>query len=202
MRTAINLLPDVMPSLPGVPIPAVERALLRTAQDMCRRSRCWTAWTDPVTTSSGGHEYDADAPPGAAVEMVTGCTINGRPAPILPWEWMETADDDHGGSDVVVTGRLHFFAPNVPDGSDVRFQMVLVPSERAYGIDDDLFDQYTDVLANGVIAKLAMTPNQSYSNPDLAMAHAAAFSAQVARMKLKQWRGYTNKQPRSRVTWC
>lgn len=203
MRSADDILPDVMPRLPGVPVPTVERELLRAAQEMCRRSRCWTVWSEPVTLAAGETEYEVDVPDGGQVELVVGMTMDGLPADVLPWQWANRAPEDQGGGDVVTTGSLVFrTGAAVRDGAVVRLKLVLVPGDNAAGIPDAVFDPYRDVLADGVIARCALIPKQAWTEPQLAAAHGAAFSAAVSRMALKEFQGRTNAMPRLEVGWC
>lgn len=202
MRSVDLILPDVLPRLPGIPEPTVERELLGAAQEMCRRSRCWSIWTDPVEVVPGVTEYELDVPDGGQVEMVTSATFNGRPTDILPWEWMDRAAEDQGAGKVIPTGRLHFFtSPHIRPGV-VRMKAVLVPGDNSVGIPDAVFDPYRQVLVDGTIARCAMLPKQAWSDPALAAAHGAAFSSQVSRMALRGFQGHTNTMPRMRVGWC
>lgn len=202
MRTAEDLLADVMPTLPGVTMPALDLALLRAAQDMCRRTRCWSVWSDPVTIVDGVTDYEVDAPDGGTVEMVTGCTVDGAPADVLPWQWLDRSEADYQGMNVVPTGKLQFFSSGTRVGSAVRLKVVLVPGESSQGIPDAVFDTYKDVLANGVIARCAMQPGQPFTNLQTAAAYGAAFSSQISRMALQQYRGRTNAMPRATTRWC
>ena len=77
-----------------------------------------------------------------------------------------------------------------------------MPDDNAPGLADEVFDNYRRTLADGVIARCAMIPRQSWSDPALAAAHAAAFSEAISRTALRVHGGHTNTMPRARVGWC
>ncbi|MDR0273864.1 MAG: hypothetical protein LBI48_00670 [Burkholderiaceae bacterium] len=201
MRTAFDLAADLLPVLPGVPQPRLERALLRAAQELCRTSRCWTVWTDPVTVAGSG-EYDVELPPGAQVAVVERMTVDGRPRPMLPFSFTRRAPDDMPGAHVV-PGRLTFqVTDGIHDGAQIRFRVALAPYDKAQGVDEAVFDPHSSVLAAGICALLLADPGQPWSNPGLAQVYAAQFSSGVARARLAAWRGMTDSAPRPRITWC
>jgi hypothetical protein len=202
MRSFDLILPDVLPRLPGVPEPTVERELLVAAQEMCRRSRCWSVWTEPVTIVQGVTEYELDVPDFGRVVMVTGATLDGRPTDVLPWQWMDRATQDHQSAEIIPNGKLQVFTSPTAKPGEMRLKVVLVPGDSAPGLADEVFDNYRSVLADGVIARCAMIPKQSWTDPALAAAHGAAFSAQISRMALREFQGHTNTMPRARVGWC
>lgn len=202
MRTAEDLLPDVLPSLPGANMPALDLALRRAAQELCKRSRCWSVWTEPVALQDGVTEYDVDTPPGATVDKVTGCTMDGKPHDILPWQWADRGIEDINGATPVTRSGLTFETGGQGSGQAVRLKVVLVPDEHAQGIEDFVFDEHRAALASGVIAKMASTPGQMYTNPELAAAHGASFDAYISRLTVAEYQGRSNAMPRARVGWC
>lgn len=201
MRTFDSILPDVLPRLPGVPEPTIERELLRAAQVICRRSRCWTVWTDPVQLQPGVTEYELDVPDGGQVVRVEAMTLDGRPAKVLPWQWLEHSETDLIGAEVVTAGRMAFFTgPNA--SGQVRFKAVLMPGENSPGLPDMVFDGNEAALVDGVIARCAAIAGQSFTAPDLAAVHGAAFDKAVSALALREFRGGTNGTPRQHVRWC
>jgi len=201
MRTAADLAADLLPVLPSVPQPRLDRALIRTAQQLCRSSRCWTVWTDQVTVDCAG-EYDVELPMHAQVLVVERMTVDGRSRPMLPFSFARRAPEDLQGAHVV-PGRMTFQTTDgIAKGSEIRFRVVLAPTDNAPGVDEAVFDPHAGVLASGVCALLMADPGQPWSNPALAQVYAAQFDAGVARARLSAWRGVTDGTPRARMVWC
>lgn len=202
VRTAFDLLPDVLPRLPGIPVPTLERELLGAAQSLCERARCWVVWTDAVTLEDGVRDYEVDVPDFGRVEQVTGATKNGRPVDVMPWLWLDRDPSDLRGSEVVASGHLSFSVAQPVAGDQIRLKVALVPGDDAPGIADAVFDTYRQILADGVVARCAMMPRQAWSDPGLAAAHGAAFGDGISRVALRQFQGRTNTMPRAVPRWC
>lgn len=203
MRTADTIYQDLLPELPGVPEPMVERALLRCAQELCRRARVWTVWTDPVTIQDGTTEYDVELPEaGAQVHVIERATRNGRFMEMVPWTFLRAAPDEPRAGARLVPGRISFQTSGLVPGDQIRFRVVLTPTDTANGVPDDVFDQNSDLLVAGIKARLMLTPNQPFTNFDLGAANASAWSAGVATAGVRTWRGNTDGTKRDRVMWC
>jgi len=201
MRTAVDLAADLLPALPGVPQPRLERALIRAAQELCRRTRCWMVWTDPVTVDGAG-EYDVELPMHAQAHVVERMTVDGRPRPMLPFSFARRAPEDLPGAHVV-PGRLTFQATDgIAQGARIRFRVALSPTDDAPGVDEAVFDPNSSVLASGVCALLMADLGQPWTNPNLAQMYAAQFDGGLTRARLSAWRGATDGTPRARMTWC
>jgi len=201
MRTAADIATDLLPVLPSVPQPRMDRALIRAAQQLCRSSRCWTVWTDAVKVDGAG-EYDVKLPMHAQVVVVERMTVDGRARPMLPFSFSRRAPDDLQGAHVV-PGRLTFQTTDgIAAGSEIRFRVVLEPTDKAPGVDDAVFDKNSGVLSAGVCALLMADPGQPWSNPQLAQVYAAQFDYGMARARLSAWRGVTDMTPRARQVWC
>jgi len=201
MRTADTIYQDLLPDLPGVPEPMVERALIRCAQELCRRARVWPVWTDPVTIKNGVTEYDMELPSGAQVIVIERATRNGAPMAMTPWTFIQAPPQQAHGARIV-PGRISFQTNGLVDGDEVCFRAVLAPADNAPGVPDEVFDPYSDLLAAGIKSRLMLTPGQPFTNLELGAANAQAWSAGVSAACLRAWRGHTDGTRRSRVMWC
>lgn len=201
MRLAESIYPDLLPTLPGIPEPRVERALVRAAQELCRRARCWKEWTDPVRIRGTG-EYDVEFPGYAQVEVVELMTVNGQQRDMLPYGLLPGAPEDARGANVV-PGRLQFHVTgNYAEGSEIRFRVVLVPADNSPGVPDAVYDQYSELLAIGVRSICMLDRDKPWTDLQMAAVNAQAFSAGISRATVKAWRGYTDGTRRAQVRWC
>ena len=191
---------DVLPLLPLLPQPRAERALLRAAQELCRRARVWREWTEAAEVQGAG-EHDVEVPAGAQVVVVEAMTLDGKPHAALPWTFAPSAPDEARGG-LVVPGRLVFYAgEGVLQGAQVRFRVALAPAEDATSLPDDVFRPHAALLAEGVIGRCMADVGRPWSNAD-AGGHLALFDQGAASAGVRAWRGETDATPRARMGWC
>lgn len=200
MRTVDAILPDVLPALPSVPLPRLERALIRAAQQLCRRARVWRVWTEPTLVQGPG-EYDVDVPMHAQVEVLEAMTVNGRARQMLPWGFAPAAPEDAAGGHVV-PGRVVFHVAEGGPLGQVRFRAVLLPVDGAPGLPDEVFDPYSALLALGVQAICMADRDRPWTDLQMAAALAQEFAAGVSQAATRAWRGYTDGTRRARIGWC
>lgn len=164
--------PYVLPDVIGCPNPVVDHALVRAARDFFERTRAWTAWQDPVSTSVGTIDYEFELAPGVEIAKVLKATLNGADLSII-------AENDLGStwrtgatglSGLVTADRRNFsLLPARAAGLQIFTFCALKPSNDATGIDDIQFSQYVEEIANGAKARLLASPKKEYSDINAAM---------------------------------
>ena len=203
MATIDQLYADMLPSLPGVPLPLLRSQFARAAQAFCARTKCWAAWTDEVTTTADGTDYDFELPPQAQVALIERATCDGNEMPVESWRAFCRSPEDAGSIQAVQSRDLLTFTLGRPmgPGRKIRLRVVLTPVANAASYPDHLIQQYGDSIAAGAKALLMAVPGASFGNLQMAPIHAAAFEQSIASAAVREWRGRTLRTPRAAVQW-
>lgn len=186
MKTWDAFYPDVLPVVaPGTPDPAVDRQLLRAAQEFCKRTRAWRVRLDPVVMIDGQTEYDIELPRGSELVRLESANDGGRELSI--WR-----DDPQGCGGYLFLRDGKLFLMSRPDvaGGPVTLDVALQPSNDAEGLEDALFDRYANVIAQGAVSSL---------NNDAS--RAVWFDAECASVRARLWRGDSAARPRGMANW-
>ena len=198
--------PDLLLHVPGASEPLMDQELARAATEFCQRTRVWRQWLTPGVTVLNTRTYALGLPAMADVVRLETARINGLPVPVASYRELgqNIALQALARPGVTTVDRRNFTLLDVPAaaGLSIEIEASLKPSRDATGMPDELFNQYSDVIAQGAQSRLMMLPDQRFTNPDLAMLAAAKFDDMVGDAKVDAWRGHTATQPRSRVTWC
>lgn len=150
MREWADFFPDVLPGVaPGTPEPTVVHQLRRAAQEFCTRTRAWRALLDPITTEEGATVYDIPLPEQTALVRLEGGDLQGY-GPISLWR------PGRGSGQYLMTpdARTVSFREAAHAGMALVLDATLKPSDAAMGIDEAVFDQYSEAIARGALARL------------------------------------------------
>ncbi len=180
------LYPDVMPSIaPGRAEPMVDRQLLRSAQAFCRATRAWCVDLDAVRTNDSELSYDIEFPGAADLVRLESATLDGDEIDV----WRP------GGA----KQSLYVFTPErktvalsrpVGVGRLLVLRVSVMPSNKATGIEDEIFSSYAEVIAKGAVARI---------NGDAVMGQ--WFDQECERVKVETWRGNSSARPRAKGVW-
>lgn len=202
MRTWDWFYPKVLPDVLGCPEPTVDEHLRDAARRFCFKTGCWRADLDRILTRAGRADYDISYPDSADGVRLIGATLGGHDI------GLEVADvsmarrrEGRSGRDRLRTMDLRT-ATLMPtpaiDGSELRIEAVLQPSQDAEGVPDNIGDLYRLEIATGALASLLMMNKQPWTNPQLGGFKESTFAEAMARTQSAVWKGYSNTRPRAR----
>lgn len=200
-----NFYPLILGHVLGCPDPLMDQELRLSAQEFCRRTKCWLVWLDPVTTVSGNAEYDFDTPLNSTVVRVERANIGNTPVEIRSFRACESdpAIEVDGNDGFISSDRMTFrLGSAATAGQSLSVQVLLMPGDRAAGVPDELFRQYAEQIGFGAKARLMEIPGQTWTNPGLSDANREKFNAAIGAVAVDSWRGNTQATPRSRISWC
>ena len=183
MREWADFFPDVLPAVElGTPEPTVVHQLRRAAQDFCYRTRAWRATLEPITTEEGRSTYDIPLPVQAALVRVEGADLQGHGC-IALWR------PGHGSGQYLMTPDARKVALRCPVAPELALvlDVTLKPSDASMGIDDAVFDQYSEAIALGTVARLR---GDSVLRSE--------FIARCETINVEVWRGHAAVRPRVR----
>lgn len=198
--------PHVLVHVPGAPDLTIDQALRTAARDFLRRTRAWVVWLDPVVTATRpGAEYDFELPAEAELYAVERATQGGRPYPVQSFRQRESDPAIYGdaqGPGLVSHDRRTFvLTGGMPAAERVQVQVMLIPSASASGLPDELAYRHMEAIAEGAKARLMLTPNASFYNPDLAAVSQQRFEQLANHEWTQAYRGHTAEVPRARPKW-
>lgn len=192
----------IAPRVSGLSNAAIDMAVLDAAIDFCRRSKVLRVNLAPVDTVAGVREVTITPPASHTIEQVfrVFCGTD----ELRPMEdgsiASPFADHDAIGADVAPRGRPRAFrevAPGrlslypAPDQAYViNVRAAVRPSRDATEVEDVLFEEWGEAIAQGALARLYAQPGESM---DLQMAqlNATGFVVEANRALLQSQRGHT-----------
>ncbi|GHC72632.1 hypothetical protein GCM10007320_08640 [Pseudorhodoferax aquiterrae] len=178
MRPWKHFFPDVMPLVPAVAEPMAEHHIRRAAQEFCRRTRAWRETLDAVITRAGVRCYDLELPPMVELVRLESATLGCEP--------LELDKTKPGTHIYTPDGKELILSRGPGDGLQLVVTCSLKPDNQSPGIEDALFDLYTDEIALGAVARLTSDELKQEK-----------FEAACDRIKIHLWRGQAATQPRA-----
>lgn len=169
--TISDITNDIISELIGCPQPAIERALLLTAQTACRTAPLYVAEINQITTASGTASYNLTAPSGTLIQRIydvysteNNQTVYLQPSPVR-------AQPKTGYPKYFWTDGLKVFIDPIPNVvKTFEVSAVLVP-QTLTDIPANLVARESDLLREGALSKLRRQLTEEWGQPNLATAH-------------------------------
>ncbi len=204
MRTWDYFYPDVLPQVLGCPEPAVDRALLRSAQEFFEKTRAWRVQMDPITTIENTQQYDMNLPQYTILERLEAATLNGQDIGVDTMLDTTTADiaRNNAGCKRVIANSNTSVLLLPAQAADLPLVIVgdVRPSDKALdtGISDNsMASDYSEAIARGALYRLLSQSDQPWTNMNKASIERAEFTATIAREKSRLWRARSKDRPRT-----
>lgn len=202
MAALTAFLPYVLPYVIGCAQPTAEQFIRSACIEFCAR----TLMIQDVATQSitaGVSEYDIDTP--------TSSVLNKVLAVMVKDSWITPVSTESVRSGLALRGAVGALTPAsgepscyfqktptssaitlypVPDytlANGLVIRTAFCPSRASTTVDDQLFEDWAEVISSLAIARMLMVPGQSFSNASLAAPHlinyhsGAAAAANLAR---------------------
>ncbi len=187
MARLADFYPLLKPYAPGVPEPAIDRALIDAADDFCRHSRALRTLADPVRVMPGQGEYELDLEVSGVdafqvltVELTRDGEQEGRGVFLEPAHAERHLSSERGEPE-----KFWMPAPNTvalwplpKAAATARVTVALRPKLNATVLDDRLMQDWRTAIVAGALVRLLMAPGQS---AELAGAYRAMFEAEIRR---------------------
>lgn len=193
--------PHVLIHTADVPEPLLDTAIRNACIEFCRSSLWLQQDIDPIPVQVGNNPYEIDVPTGYVVAKVMALYFdNARLTPLDSTavtnttfiNWQIQAGTPYGYT---------MFTPNevtlvyTPDSvGTLTGRMALSPSRTASSVDDTLFQEYQEEIAQGAVARLKSIPNQPFSDPAGAAASLALFKYGVGKARIRTATGKVQAQ--------
>jgi len=169
--TISDITNDIISELIGCPQPAIERALLLTAQESCRTTPLYTSELSSITTVSGTGSYDLTVPSGTLIHRIYSVysTENDTTVYLQP-SYVRTQAKE-GYPKYFWTDGLKVFIDPIPNvAKTFEVYAVLVPQSLT-DVPVNLVARESDLLREGALSKLRRQLTEEWGQPNLATAH-------------------------------
>ena len=192
--TPDQLLPYLLPEVPGVPDVLAKQAIMRTANDFCWETGVWSEIQDPITVIDNINEYDIDTPSGAQIVTIKSIwMVNRELVPVtmerlqeLIPNWQEAKGSDPAYYNCATDYSVLRIYP-IPLGANsakMTIRAVYTPDQFGNTFPDFLASTFLDELLAGAKARLMMAPGKSWSNPQLAVVNQAIYNEGLTKAKV------------------
>jgi hypothetical protein len=173
----------VIPFAPGVPDPVAEQAVLDGAIRFCRESRALRMELDPILVMPGFREYDVEPDTVEPIEILA-AQFDGRNLAAASFEQAKRETPEDPGQPVAwyqVSPRLVRLFPTPIGRGLLHLYAITEPRTNTTQLDDRIYREWRHGVAAAALCHLLLTPNQPYSNAQLAGRYEARFMDEVAR---------------------
>jgi len=176
----------------------MDQHILRAAQEFCKRSEIWRA-SISETTVIGQATYQPFTEGSSLLENTARIAVAGRPLTRVSDLYQHDGTDDSEGTPLaygIINGvELRLFP--TPDAAYAMTGVaVLMPSGRATGVADFIYDKHERTIAHGALSTLMMIPEKQWSNPESGMYHRGMFYSEADNAKRSDL-GNTNLRVRN-----
>lgn len=194
-------LPLVLPYAPACTDPLAEHHVRVAATTLCKRTR---AWRETDCFMSSGEPIEAVCiPPYANLHEIEDVWFNGKPLS------RKSYGDAQGNACVTESGSPRAVTQIAPDTlrltppgrGEMKLSLFLKPDPQADMLPRFLFDHFGQEIAAGALAEILLLPNQTWTNPQLAVIMNARFEAALDRNFAFNIRGQQRAPARTKPSY-
>jgi hypothetical protein len=179
MAQLSDFAPYILPYVPGCSSPLAEQYVRDVCIDFCMRSLIVQLALDPIDAIQGQIENDLDTPNGTLTHLILEAWYEGRPmgqfksgdtcSQAEAFNLLFAGADVDGGvpKSVQLTPTNTFLfdvAPFVTSLAAVTMKVATKPTRKTTAVDDLLFNDYADVIGQGVVSRLMRIPGQTFTS--------------------------------------
>ena len=207
-RTALTAWYDeVLPNVPGCGQPMARHAIRNAAIDFCTRTFAWRVDHDPLAAQANEPEYPFEPPSKTRVVKVMAAWFDGKEIfPKSPDQLNRLYANwrTQTGTPLYFTQRLPDVLrlvpyPNTSLQNAIAFEVALRPSGDATDIESSIFDEFSEDIKHGVLARLFAMKSKPWSDAERAKFHLDAFDQAIGVAKVRADKGYTRSRKRVRA---
>lgn len=203
MKAYTDFLDEVMPHVPGCSVTVATNAIRNACVEFCEKTNILQVDHDLVTTLANVPDYDLEPPTNYLVARIMRAWFkNDTLTPAAPDEVasIRVFNTNAEGADGTATPKFIFQkdertfsvypVPKETSRNAITMRIALKPTRSSTTIDDKIFEEYLEVIANGAKARLMLMPSKPYTNPDLAGVNNALFQQGINAAKQRANRGF------------
>ena len=212
MASYDDFLPYVLQDVPGCPEIAAVHAIRNTVIDFCEKSLVVQADLDPVSLVANQSDYDLEPPSSRLVTKVIKLFYrnhelepSGQDAVTRATFYNPSAlDADAKGPPRTwmqkdTTTFSVWPVPKDAEQNAVTIRVALKPTRKSSSCEDVIFEDYAEYIGAGAKARLMMTPNKAYTNPNLVVTQNQLYMQGVNMARQRASRGHTRANLRVKL---
>ena len=196
-----SFLPRVLPFAPGVPDQVAEDAILQAAIDFCKRSRTWRTELPAFDIVANTATYTLASPRAdAVISDVLRAELNGLDMPLKTpdqlddsWPGWKTAQAFTPSCWHMANERqMRLVAiPTQAATAAITASVALKPAVNATTIDQTVFEEHYQAIADGALATLLAMPDNSWTDDIRAMSRKAVFNGTIVSARTRARKAYS-----------
>lgn len=199
-----DFLNDVMPDVPGCTTEIAQHAIKNTIIDFCEKSLILQRDHDPVSVAANVIDYDFDPPDNFLVIKIMRAWYKNKPLePVSPddidkpevynqlFEGASVAGAEPNA--ILQKSERQFTIYPIPSeaaANAITMRVALKPTRSSEEVDDVIYEDYSEIIAYGAKARLMMSPNKPYTNPQLAVSALGMYQSGLGVARQRATRGY------------
>lgn len=194
-----DMLNLVLPYAPNCPPQTAVFHLQRAAADFFQRTLAWRADLPTLLTVIDQPDYALVVPQEASIAKMLRYAFDGNGFDVIDAEAGMALQLEEAGTQVSWTEDRTTASVNpVPTdaGKPLDFRVALKPSLDGQAIPGAMFQNYSDHIANGAIARILRMPGKDWTNTTAADAYESRYEVAVARTSRLSAKGFS--KPNSR----
>lgn len=205
MASYEDFFPYVLPDVVGAPEPVVVHHIRNACIEFCEKSLILTRDHDPIDVVANKVDYDLEPPGGYLVVKVQRAWLdNVLLDPVAPDFVREPAvynrlyDTYNAASASTPRGYLQKEERSIslwpkPDrayNNGLTLRVALKPTRASTSIEDVVFEDYAEVIAQGALYRLQLSPGKAYSNAEMAAINKGLFEQGINVARQRSSRGH------------
>lgn len=177
-KTLVDFLPEVLPFVDGCPDLIAKNAVRNAAIELCALGRIWRYDLDPISIAADVPEYDLNYPSSTYVADILRAVLDGTPiygktredldAEVPGWEG-DRATPEKGDAIgyVLSSDKRKIRIVRCPDktiANGLIVEAALKPSRAVTTLEEFIFEEHLETIAQGAKAKLFEMEGMSWAN--------------------------------------
>lgn len=191
-----SFLSRLLPNVIGCPEPLATQALLDSAIAFCEQSLVATADLDPAALRAGVTQYELDLPAQTRLGQVLRVWADNKLLVAAPSHSVTEREPMVGeplyyySRDVDEQVVLNLYpAPNKDTAGGLVVRVATVPTRTATSVHSALFNEWSEAIVEGAMARLYDTPGQMFTNEAKALVLSQKVRARTNTARVEALRG-------------
>lgn len=188
-----SFLPEILLSAPGLADVIAESYVRNSAIKFCNLTRYVIETLDSQTIRSGEYEVDLIVSGGEEVAAVKSVYVDGRPIDPISEQDLSS---QYGGWKTYTGWPKHYLSDAailrlfpIPTAEIVVDVTVAKrPTSTAVTVNDVLYKEWREAIVAGALSQILLVPNQTFTNPQIALVQNQIFSDWVVTAQAKSYK--------------